>query len=280
MGDQPLKGRWYEKKFEIRAPLADVWKAITEGEELTRWFCAEAKSAPGVGGETWISWGLGMDGTHVTTVWEPEVRLRTESSAEGQAARGMDPVPGDPYATEWFLEHENGVTKVRMVQSGFGEGDRWDGEYNGTFHGWDMFHRQLKHYVEHHFGQQAFNFNIMDAIALPKDQAWDAVAGPAILNFNGNATPLAVGVPLACTTGFGPKLAGEVWVYKQGTFCGILHSQGGALVELEMMDGGPGQTYLWFNYRTWGRDPATEEQFATDLRSAVATLPHAEAPAA
>jgi carbon monoxide dehydrogenase subunit G len=30
------QGRWYEKRFEVAAPVEAVWKAITDGEELTR----------------------------------------------------------------------------------------------------------------------------------------------------------------------------------------------------------------------------------------------------
>ena len=36
------KGRSYEKKFEVAAPPEAVWKAITEGDELTSWFCQKA----------------------------------------------------------------------------------------------------------------------------------------------------------------------------------------------------------------------------------------------
>ena len=44
-----------------------------------------------------------------------------------------------------------------MVASGFGEGPQWDHEYDGTFHGWDMFHKTMKHYLEHHRGQASAN---------------------------------------------------------------------------------------------------------------------------
>jgi hypothetical protein len=30
------EGRWYEKRFDVAAPVEAVWKAITEGEDLNR----------------------------------------------------------------------------------------------------------------------------------------------------------------------------------------------------------------------------------------------------
>lgn len=90
-------------------------------------FCQEATCEPGKGGIQTVDWGGGAKGSHVITVWEPNAHLRTETlrpdlpRAEGQ----------EPYAIDWFLEHEGGVTRVRMVASGFADGDRWDHEYDG-----------------------------------------------------------------------------------------------------------------------------------------------------
>ena len=55
-------GRSYEKRFEVAAPAEAVWKAITEGEELTRWFCLEATCEHGVGGKHDFDWGGGAKG--------------------------------------------------------------------------------------------------------------------------------------------------------------------------------------------------------------------------
>ena len=81
------KGRSYEKQFEVAAPAEAVWKAITDGEELTRWFCQEASCQPGVGGEQQIDWGGGAKGTQVVTVWEPNVHLAPRRSAPREVAR-------------------------------------------------------------------------------------------------------------------------------------------------------------------------------------------------
>ena len=133
------KARSYEKKFEVTAPAEAVWKAITEGEELTRWFCMAASCETGLGGKQEIDWGGGAKGTHTIVIWQPNVHLRTEAvrPISGDLRRHR---PAEPYAIDWYLENEGGMTRVRMVASGFGEGPDWDHEYDGTFHGWDMFH--------------------------------------------------------------------------------------------------------------------------------------------
>ena len=52
MSERPAgKGtRTQQHEIVIDAPLEAVWKAITDAEELTRWFVEEAKVVPGVGG--------------------------------------------------------------------------------------------------------------------------------------------------------------------------------------------------------------------------------------
>jgi uncharacterized protein YndB with AHSA1/START domain len=143
------KARSYEKNFEVAAPVESVWKAITEGDELTRWFCQEARCEPDIGGQQHIDWGGGAKATGVITVWKPNAHLRTEA-VRPDLDNSMSAGKSEPYATDWYLEHQGGVTRVRMVASGFGEGPDWDHEYDGTFHGWDMFHTTMKHYLSRH----------------------------------------------------------------------------------------------------------------------------------
>ena len=49
--------RTQQHEIVIDAPIEAVWKAISDGEELTRWFVEEATVEPGVGGTITISWG-------------------------------------------------------------------------------------------------------------------------------------------------------------------------------------------------------------------------------
>jgi hypothetical protein len=57
-------------------------------------------------------------------------------------------------AVEWTLEAVAGQVVVRLVQSGFGEGDVWDDFYGGTDRGWRFFTNALRHYLERHRGKK------------------------------------------------------------------------------------------------------------------------------
>ena len=87
------KGRSYEKKFEVAAPPEAVWKAITDGDELTRWFCLNATCESGPGGKQHVDWGGGAKGTHTIVIWKPNVHLRTEADRpdleQGVAGRAV-----------------------------------------------------------------------------------------------------------------------------------------------------------------------------------------------
>ena len=43
--------------IEIDASPEAVWRAISDGEELGRWFPLEAEVVPGVGGTVTVAWG-------------------------------------------------------------------------------------------------------------------------------------------------------------------------------------------------------------------------------
>ena len=49
-GPQHQETRTVEREIEIDAPLAAVWRAHTDAEEVTRWFPLHARVSPGAGG--------------------------------------------------------------------------------------------------------------------------------------------------------------------------------------------------------------------------------------
>ena len=76
MKDRTAATRSQQHEIVIDAPVEAVWKAITDGEELTRWFVDAAKVEPGVGGKFWLSWDGAEAGGSRIDVWEPNQRLR------------------------------------------------------------------------------------------------------------------------------------------------------------------------------------------------------------
>jgi uncharacterized protein YndB with AHSA1/START domain len=142
--------RKIEKEVTIEATPAEVWRAITEGEELKRWFPLDARVKPGVGGSLWLSWGEGSDWESPIEIWEPSRHLRTVDVTPGE--NGGPPIR---IAVDYFIETRGGKTVVRLVHSGFAE-STWEGELDSLDSGWAAFMANLKHYLERHKGQTRF----------------------------------------------------------------------------------------------------------------------------
>ncbi len=263
------KGRSYEKKFEVAAPLEAVWKAITEGEELTRWFCVDAKCQPGLGGEQQIDWGGGAKATAVIVVWQPNAHLRTESVRQ-DLSQPTGAEPSEPYATDWYLEHEGGITRVRMVASGFGEGTDWDYEYDGTFHGWDLFHKTLKHYLENHPGQASNNVVLYAMLPVPPAEAWDRLMSPEGFVKAGSTANLAIGAPYFFVTARRDVFAGVVSNYVPGkTFSASVDSLNKSILVLELATAPGRGHFLYLSLSTWGLPKADVDALGSRLKSIV-----------
>ena len=65
-------------------------------------------------------------------------------------------------------------TLLRLVQSGFGMEASWDGEFDGTKHGWAVFFRILKHALERHKGKKSYQANLYEPLIgdATKQSAW------------------------------------------------------------------------------------------------------------
>ena len=129
-----------ETAITIDASPEEVWRAVSEGEGIKRWFCNDARVNPGAGGSIWMSFGEGMDWETPIEIWEPGRRLRT-----------ADPAPST-LAVDYFIESDRGQTVFRIVHSGFGA-DAWDEELDTLNAGWRTFAAMLKHYLEVHPGK-------------------------------------------------------------------------------------------------------------------------------
>lgn len=134
-----------EKKVSAEVTIAadaeTVWRAVSEGEEIRRWFSPDARVTPGAGGAIWLSFGEGMAWESPIEIWEPRKRLRT-----------VDPAPSK-LAVDYIIEAaQGGETTLRIVHSGFGD-DAWDEELETLNSGWRTFAENLKHYLERHRGK-------------------------------------------------------------------------------------------------------------------------------
>jgi len=252
-------------QFEVVAPVEAVWKAITDGQELTCWFCQQATCETGAGGQQHIDLGGGAQATTVITIWEPNRHLRTEAVSPQRQN------PADvPYAIDWYLEHDRGTTKIRMVASGFGEGPEWDHEYDGTYHGWDLFHKTMKHYLEHHRGQAPANVVVYAMLEVPSAEAWARLMSPEGLVQEGSLGDLTVGEPFRFVTRQGDILAGVVRNYVPGrTFSAMIESLNKSILSIEMATVPGMGHFLYLSLNTWGLPKVNVDALGARIKAIV-----------
>jgi uncharacterized protein YndB with AHSA1/START domain len=166
--------RSHEHEIEIDAPIEDVWKSLTDDEELTRWYVLDAKVEPRAGGSYWVSWGEDMEGSGHIDVWEPPRRLRLVGAS-------LDATPEivEPVVEEYTLETRGGKTVLRLVHAGIPDTPDWDRFYDGTKHGWPPFLVALRHYLEQHRGKPRQFRLVTGTIDLPPEEAWARLTGAA-----------------------------------------------------------------------------------------------------
>ena len=179
-------------EIEIDASIEDVWKALTEADQLKSWFPYDARVTPGKGGSIWLSWGPECEGEAPITIWDPPKHLQfTEHRGPFGAEDSIAPVD---ITTDYHLKSAGGKTVLRLVQAGVGPEKEWDGEYNATAEDWPMFLAILSHYVPNHGGVVRRVTNIAATIDLAASETWSrlfghetfAIGSPYALKFAGS----------------------------------------------------------------------------------------------
>jgi uncharacterized protein YndB with AHSA1/START domain len=137
--------RSHEHEIEIRVPVREVWRALTEPKSLIRWYVEKAEMEPRQGGRYWVSWGAEGDGEARIDVWEVDRRLRLIHLP----FVGAPPMPeGSAIVEDFSLEDRGGSTLLRLVNSGIPTTPEWDGFFKGTDSGWEDYFRFLRDMLE------------------------------------------------------------------------------------------------------------------------------------
>lgn len=163
------KTRSAEGQVEIDAPPERVWRALTEAEELIRWFPLEARVEPGEGGSVWMSWKNEYAGASEILVWEPGRHLRT--------SWGWHEGEGPVQVTDYWLEGRGGRTVLRVVTSGFPTDASWDDWVEGTRKGWAFELASLRHYLEHHDGEDRDVLYLRRRVDRSREEIWSRLFG-------------------------------------------------------------------------------------------------------
>src|ERR1039457_5841046 len=151
--------REHENRIEIDAPIEEVWKALTEADEIARWFAPKMKVSPGAGGYMVADWGPGLEWKIAIEVWEPNRHLRLVETRDhllspDPAQEKMEPCR---LVQDYYLEGEGGKTILRLGHSGFGSSPGWDVEVEGTQGGGAACFLRLKQALERHRRSSVYN---------------------------------------------------------------------------------------------------------------------------
>jgi len=142
--------RSHETVIDIKATPEEVFRGITDPEQIVKWFCDEARVDPRVGGEYYFAWG-GMGAASTITAWEPGKHFGT-SSERSKTYGNKGPVDTgvvQKMCVDYYIESlGGGMTRLRLVQSGFGPEAAWDDEFADTKSGWADFLKKLQDLVE------------------------------------------------------------------------------------------------------------------------------------
>lgn len=268
MKDTNTTDRVVEAQIEIAAPVEAVWRALTDADELTRWFPLKARVKPGVGGSIWMSWEEHYEGEAGIRIWEPNRHLRTGYRSDADA----DPKerPGAlELMIDYHLEAKGGGTVLRLVHSGFGREGQWDEEYDGVRRGWAFELRSLRLYLERHRGQDRRVAWAMRS--LPDDQddqhVWARLMSPQGLLAGGDVAGLGEGSRYAIETATGQRLEGTVFINDPPLdFSGTVSNLNDGLVRLGIERGHGGRTaVLWL--ATYGVSESAVAEMSADFET-------------
>lgn len=242
--------RSVQREIRIAAPPDVVWKALTDAEELRRWFPLEARVTPGPGGRLWMRWdATELDDTRID-VWEPERHLRTTGTQGGWAG----------LATDYYLRSaEGGTTVLRVVSSGFGSGEDWDELLEAYGEGWDFELRGLRHYLERHRGRDRVVAWARAPYTVSHEEAWARITSPGGWFGERGLRELAEGRRYSARTASGHDLAGVVHNWQPPRqFSGTVEDLGDALMRVQLYGGA---VSLWLStYRLPEADVRVIEQ--------------------
>lgn len=245
--EDPKSEKRLEREIELSASVEEVWKALTDGKELVRWFPLEARVTPGVGGKIFLSWGPGFEGETEIVAWEPGKKLATK----GQFA-----------SVEWTLESKKGKTILRLVQSGFMGQSDWENEwFESTSFGWGFMLLSLQVALERHPGIARQVAWARVKVSVAREDAYRKLLEPGALFKEKIRNALEAGKPFAFTTTAGDSFSGRVELVQENRgFCLTVRELNDALLWLTI-EGTPGsiEAQAWLS--AFGIEPARVKEF-------------------
>ena len=123
--------------FPIKAPLAQVLRAVSSPEGLDAWWTKGSSGEPREQSEYTLDFGP-------EAMWRGVVTRSGDSEFELELTRAQEDWLGTRVG--FVLEERDGATQVRFHHVGWPEVNE---HYHGSCYCWAMYLRLLKRYVEH-----------------------------------------------------------------------------------------------------------------------------------
>lgn len=267
--------RSVEIVLDIAAAKDEVWTALTDADELVRWFPLEAQVRPGLGGETTWQW----DGqwTWVSTIerWEPGAALTLVNrdqrpfDVEGRLLPEGQALPAT-LTMEFTLETRAGKTRLRLVHSGFGRGANWDDEYEGVSVGWQYELRSLRFYLERHRGRRRRAGVASLSCDLSHSEVWGRLIGAGGFQFD--HWPLVEGERYRVRSATGDRFTGQVHFHlPERDLSGTVAELGDGILRLGTHRSG-GRTGVTVWITSYAADPALIAELRSRSQQLLETL--------
>lgn len=161
--------RRIEVEIELPVTPEQAWQAIATGAGITAWFMP-ADVDEKVGGSVVHHHEADMSSSGTVSAYDPPHRFAYEENAEEFAPDEAGP---PVTATEFLVEARGGdACIVRVVMSGFGEGDAWDQAIESFTAGWRQALQSLRLYLTHFRGEPVGSVNVGGFIAGDQSAGW------------------------------------------------------------------------------------------------------------
>ncbi len=245
-----------------------VWRAISSGEGLKRWFAPIAAVDPGEGGAVTVAWEAGSEWTSRISVWEPGVRLRLADMAAGGEEAAM--------VLTYELAPLDGGTEVRIVNSGLPGSRDWDEPMRMMTNGWHVFIWMLRHSLERHRDVPRRVVSARPWVQGSRPDVWDRLFGmgaPGVLPRQGRRVHEApAGGPFRMVLDGGTVLEGTtVWQDRPWAFAGLVRSLGDGVLHVEL-EGSGNRWKLGVWLSLWGVGDAKRHGVQTHLDATIDRL--------
>jgi uncharacterized protein YndB with AHSA1/START domain len=166
---EPSGRRFVQSEVEVPGTPEEVWQAVATGPGVSSWFVpTEMEIVDGKAVAVKSNFGPGMESSATVTAWDPPRMFSAESPG------WMPEMPS--MATQWTVEAKaGGSCLVRVMHSLFSDKDDWDGQLEGTEHGWPGFFRTLRLYLTHFRGQRSAIVQKMAMTPSTEADAWSTL---------------------------------------------------------------------------------------------------------